>query len=175
MKILISATLLTVAALVPLYGVMFASDEVTLTEDGVPITDNSVLMIDSRYPQRIEVVENGIFRAVQSPGPLVFELRRMKNPVTTWEEWKRSGRDGGKAYDDYLAGLSAKYSVTIELPEATDTSTSYSPPLGQEGGTIGTTRHFTADLKTGKVSLTGQVDSAVRTSHTQSGPIRHQR
>ncbi len=162
MKILMFAILLTVATLVPLYGVMFASDEVTLTEDGMPITDNSVLMIDTRDPNLRVVVEQGMFTSNQNPAPQIFKLMRMKGPVTTWEEWQKSGKDE-QAYDAYLDGLIPLYTVTIELPVATDRSTSYSPPPGETGGVIGTARFFSVDLKTGKVSLSGQSFSQVRT------------
>ena len=153
MRKLVLGALLTCSIVVPLYGVMFASDSVTLTEDGVPITDNSVLMIDSRNPAMREVVQNGTFRTNQVPGPQVFELRRMAGPVTTWKEWEKSGKGDEPAYEAYLDGLSPLYSVTIELPEATDKTVSQKSPPGEPGGVIGTPRHFTVDLKTKDVKL----------------------
>jgi len=122
MRYLLSAALLAIAVLVPLHGVMFESDEVTVTEDGVPITDNSVLMVDGNDLAGLPVVvEGGTFRIQQKPSPQIFELRRMEGPVTTFMEWKTSGKDG-EAYDAYIAGLPMLYTVTLELPVATDTS-----------------------------------------------------
>lgn len=159
------------------FGVVFASDEVLLYENGIKITDNTVVMTDSRNPEDKTLVEKGVFFTQQKPGPLAFSFAKLDTAAMTESEWYKQGKGDKAAYLEYLQEQTVLYTVEVTLMEPTDSQTYDPPPPGMTGGTIGSGRRVSVDLITKAVSLipddTDQGTPAIEVeTHHQHGRTR---
>lgn len=160
-----------IISLQPLWSVNFASDCIYLVNEGQDIPDSRVAVIDARSGS-IDVCIEGKYWTKQAPMPLDFTFYLTETPLLDENSfYADSGLGSFDAYQSYLKKkIEGIAGIKVSLPRPSDTSVSDSPPAGMTGGTIGSTRYFTLDLKTGLPAITSERVKPSSTSSQESAP-----
>ena len=132
-------------------GVIFAEDVLILFEDGVRVTDDSVLHL-GKWTETC-VCRGGVGIVGQQDLERTFARTPEVLIQTSQEWWKSLSRERRESVPtpeyrkDYLEPILAKtlYSVTITFPPSTGGASPDDPNM--TGGKVGTPRIFRVDLK----------------------------
>lgn len=140
-------------------AVCFADDEFTLYENEEKITDRSILIFTNNSASlSFEEIYNGNFfvKSQSMITNLTFYRSNQTNILDypTWSETKNNATYT-QYTQEYIQRLTNEsiYQITIEIPDAKDT-TVYNQPIFGVGGMIGSHRYFNIDLTTETIELT---------------------
>lgn len=147
-------------------AVMYSSDILILYENGVPIQDNSILLIIGSMEKlnvaKVKVCKKGTCDVSQAYAGEAFTFFKTSERVFSYGRWLReypNEKTFIKGYEQYLRERMGKavYSVVISLPSPVDQTISGSrPPFSSGkprlGGIIGHYRKFNIDLKIETIS-----------------------
>ena len=140
-------------------AVCFANDTFTLYENEEKITDGSILIFTNvSQTLSFEEIYNGeFFEKSQSAITNLTFYKLNQTTVLDYPTWSETKNNATYTQytQEYIQDLlnESIYQVTIEIPDAEDT-TVYNQPLFGVGGMIGSYRYFTIDLTNATIELT---------------------